>query len=55
MPGHLKDKYQYYTCAEMEKLQSAGCMYVCRSLEEAVREYICDYLDKDAYLDPSVE
>lgn len=54
MPEHLKEKYQYYTCADMEKLRAAGCPHACKTLEEAVEEYLGAYLSEDAHLDPSV-
>lgn len=44
MPAQLKGKYQYYTCANIEKLRSSG--YTCDgySLKEAVKEYVQKYL-----------
>lgn len=54
MPDQLKGKYQYYTCAEMDKLRSVGCTHTCLSLEEAVREYLSDYMKMGARLDPSI-
>lgn len=44
MPAQLKGKYQYYTCANIEKLRSSG--YTCDgySLQEAVKEYVQKYL-----------
>ena len=53
MPENLKEKYQYYTCADMEKLRAAGCNHACRTLEEAVEEYLGTYLAADARLDPA--
>lgn len=50
MPEILRDKYQYYTCADMQKLSKAGCNHSCMSLEDAVKDYVCNYLAKDAYL-----
>jgi len=50
MPDNLKEKYQHYTCADMRKLRSAGCSHTCMSLEEAVREYVRDYLNLNAHL-----
>ncbi len=50
MPETLRDKYQYYTCAEITKLRDAGCDHVCMSLDDAVNDYITTYLAKDAYL-----
>lgn len=50
MPEHLRDRYQYYTCAEMGKLRSLGYNEETTSLEEAVRDYICNYLVTGKYL-----
>lgn len=52
MPETLRDKYQYYTCADMEKLRAAGCSHRCMSLEDAVDDYIRNYLKTGAHLDP---
>jgi len=50
MPDQLKDRYQYYTCANMNKIRDAGCDYTCMSLDSAVKEYIGNYLAKNAFL-----
>ncbi len=50
MPETLREKYQYYTCADMEKLRSAGCDHVCRTLEAGVREYVRTYLATGCHL-----
>ena len=50
MPETLRDKYQYYTCADMHKLYSVGCTHECMSLEDAVRDYVTRYLEPDHYL-----
>ncbi|MHC5083368.1 MAG: ADP-glyceromanno-heptose 6-epimerase [Planctomycetota bacterium] len=50
MPDHLKGKYQYYTQADMTKLRAAGYTKDMTSLEEAVKDYLQNYLAKDAYL-----
>lgn len=44
MPDDLKGKYQYYTQANMEKLQAAGCPHRFHTLEEGVRDYVQNYL-----------
>ncbi len=52
MPETLRDKYQYYTCAEMQKLRSAGYSKAFTSIEEGVKEYVQDYLlQNNPYLD----
>lgn len=40
MPATLQPKYQYYTCAEMEKLRAAGYTAGFTALEEGVRETV---------------
>lgn len=50
MPEILRDTYQYFTCADMNKLREAGCSHSCTGLEDAVKDYICNYLDKDKHL-----
>ena len=50
MPDELQGKYQYYTQAEMSKLRAAGYEQAATPLEEAVTDYVQNYLAKDAYL-----
>jgi ADP-L-glycero-D-manno-heptose 6-epimerase len=50
MPEAIRDKYQYYTCADLAKLRAAGCPHMCRSLEEAIADYVKNYLAKGAVL-----
>lgn len=46
MPQELISKYQYYTCACMDKLHQAGCTIGCRSLEASIVEYVRCYLSE---------
>ncbi|MFN3345209.1 MAG: ADP-glyceromanno-heptose 6-epimerase [Chloroherpetonaceae bacterium] len=46
MPEHLRDKYQYFTEADMTKLASVGCPIAFRSLEESVFDYVQSHLLK---------
>lgn len=46
MPDALKDKYQYFTEAEMAKLKKAGYTKEFMSLEEGAKDYVVNYLDK---------
>lgn len=46
MPAMLRDKYQYHTQADMRKLLSFGCDVRFSSLEDAVADYIRNYLAK---------
>ncbi|MBN1931461.1 MAG: ADP-glyceromanno-heptose 6-epimerase [Desulfobacterales bacterium] len=51
MPQTLRDRYQYFTQAAMEKLAVAGCPLGFSSLEAAVGDYINNYLQQtDCYL-----
>ena len=50
MPEHLRDRYQYYTCAEMTKLRDLGYTEETTSLEDAVYDYIRNYLVPGKYL-----
>lgn len=50
MPEGLKDKYQYYTKANMAKLQAAGYPHPMTSLEDGIRCYVQQYLtQEDSY------
>jgi ADP-L-glycero-D-manno-heptose 6-epimerase len=51
MPDSLKDRYQYYTRAEMEKLSGTGCPVTFTELEAAISDYVKNYLQQeDVYL-----
>ena len=50
MQEDLRDRYQYYTCADMEKLRQVGYKEECMPLKDAVDDYVKNYLAKDAYL-----
>ncbi|HUH66901.1 MAG TPA: ADP-glyceromanno-heptose 6-epimerase [Syntrophales bacterium] len=51
MPQDIRDQYQYLTEAKMEKLRAAGCPVKFRPLEDAVCDYVANYLMKpDPYL-----
>jgi ADP-L-glycero-D-manno-heptose 6-epimerase len=47
MPEGLRGKYQYFTQAEMGKLRAAGYEAPFTSLEDAAREYVRDYLERE--------
>ena len=44
MPLDIRDKYQYFTEANMNKLRSAGYTKPFTSLEEGVKDYVANYL-----------
>lgn len=51
LPENLREKYQYFTEADMSKLRDAGCPLSFRTLEESVADYVVHYLSKGpAYL-----
>jgi len=47
MPEQLRGKYQYYTQANMTKLRAAGYLAPFTSLEDGIRDYICNHLTQD--------
>jgi ADP-L-glycero-D-manno-heptose 6-epimerase len=47
-PQELRDKYQYFTEANMQKLRNAGYNKPFTELESGVKDYIQNYLDKQA-------
>jgi ADP-L-glycero-D-manno-heptose 6-epimerase len=47
MPEVLRDKYQYFTQARIDRLRAAGYDRPATSLEEGVRRYVQDFLAKD--------
>lgn len=49
MPLAIRDKYQYFTQANMLKLRSCGCQHKFSSLEEAIKDY-STYLDLKTYI-----
>ncbi|NLF40750.1 ADP-glyceromanno-heptose 6-epimerase [bacterium] len=51
LPGHLRDKYQYFTEADLAKLRRAGCAHAFMSLEDSIADYVRNHLVKgDPYL-----
>jgi hypothetical protein len=49
-PADIRDKYQYYTEAKMEKLKSAGYSLKFHSLEEGISDYVKNHLDGNKFL-----
>jgi ADP-L-glycero-D-manno-heptose 6-epimerase len=49
IPADIRDKYQYYTQAEMDKLKSIGYSRPFSSLEDAVTDYVKGYLVPGKY------
>jgi ADP-L-glycero-D-manno-heptose 6-epimerase len=48
MPLAIRDKYQYFTQADLRKLRKAGYKRPFCSLEAAVKEYV-GYLKEHSY------
>lgn len=49
MPEDIRDKYQYFTEARMDKLRAAGYNRSFHSLEEGVGDYVRNYLSLGNY------
>ncbi|MDA9563324.1 ADP-glyceromanno-heptose 6-epimerase [Flavobacteriales bacterium] len=49
-PEDIRDKYQYFTEAEMNKLKNIGFGKEFFSLEDGVKEYVAEYLSDNRYL-----
>jgi ADP-L-glycero-D-manno-heptose 6-epimerase len=50
IPEDIRDKYQYFTEANMSKLRSIGYDKPFTSLESAIEDYVNNYLSKNIYL-----
>ena len=50
MPESLRDRYQYYTCAKIDKLRALGYDAPVTPLADAVADYLQNYLNKDLHL-----
>ncbi|MCB9046386.1 MAG: ADP-glyceromanno-heptose 6-epimerase [Chitinophagales bacterium] len=48
-PEDIRDKYQYYTEADMHKLRNAGYTAPITALEDGVKDYVINYLEKNSY------
>ncbi len=49
MPSDLRNTYQYFTEAEMQKIRTAGYQPKLYTLEEGVSDYVKNYLSKNVY------
>ena len=54
MPEAIRDKYQYFTQANLVRLRAAGYTAPVTPLEDAVSDYVRNYLVPDQRLDPAV-
>lgn len=50
MPDSIRNQYQYFTRAEMSKLREAGYERRITPLEDAIKDYVQNYLQRGAYL-----
>jgi len=50
MPDSIRNQYQYYTEADITKLRKAGYNNKTTPLEDAIKDYVQNYLQKDGYL-----
>lgn len=53
MPQTLRGKYQYSTCAVEERLRATGYRNAMTPLEDAVKDYVTNYLVPGRILDPA--
>jgi ADP-L-glycero-D-manno-heptose 6-epimerase len=53
MPEVIRDKYQYFTQANITRLRATGYNEKITSLEDAVADYVRNYLIPDKRLDPA--
>ena len=44
MPDNIREQYQYFTQADIRKLRVAGYARPITPLEDAVRDYVVNYL-----------
>lgn len=44
MPAAIRDKYQYYTCADISRIRKAGYAGPMTGIEDAVKDYVGNYL-----------
>jgi ADP-L-glycero-D-manno-heptose 6-epimerase len=52
MPAALRDRYQYSTCAQIDRLRASGYDRPFTSLHDAVTDYVKTYLVPNRCLDP---
>ena len=48
-PADIRDKYQYFTEAKMERLKAAGCDVKFHSLEQGIEDYVRNFLLEKLY------
>ena len=50
MPESMRNQYQYFTQADTTKLREVGYDKELTSLEDAIKDYVQNYLQKSSYL-----
>jgi len=50
MPDSIRNQYQYFTQADITKLRKAGYKKQITSLEDAIKDYVQNYLQNNKYL-----
>jgi ADP-L-glycero-D-manno-heptose 6-epimerase len=50
MPEALREKYQYFTCADIARLRQSGYADTLTPLTDSVRDYVTNYLQHDRRL-----
>jgi ADP-L-glycero-D-manno-heptose 6-epimerase len=54
MPDAIRDKYQYFTEANLSRLRAAGYTAPVTRIEDSVTDYVRNYLVPGRRLDPNV-
>jgi ADP-L-glycero-D-manno-heptose 6-epimerase len=54
MPAHLRNQYQYHTCADVSRLHATGWSAPAVTLEDAVSDYVRNYLVPGKHLGDEV-
>jgi ADP-L-glycero-D-manno-heptose 6-epimerase len=50
MPDSIRNQYQYFTQADIAKLRSTGYKTLTTPLEDAIKDYVQNYLERGRYL-----
>jgi ADP-L-glycero-D-manno-heptose 6-epimerase len=49
IPEDIRDAYQYFTEASMDKLKNVGYTKSFTSIEDGIADYVCNYLEKETW------
>jgi ADP-L-glycero-D-manno-heptose 6-epimerase len=49
IPADIRDSYQYFTEATMDKLRQIGYRADFTSIEDGVKDYVSNYLEKETW------